>query len=96
MRSAKQDLVTGSCYYMEFMHREGGGADYLQIGVEIKDSSDASHSMKRPEVQKVQYSAAPTMDKFDIRVFWGTDHTVTAEFKVVLRYQDDEGSWKSC
>ena len=52
--------------------------------------------MKRPEVQKVQYSAAPTMDKFDIRVFWGTDHTVTAEFKVVLRYQDDEGSWKSC
>ena len=81
---------------MQFMHKEGGGADYLQVGVEIKDSSDTSHPMRRAEVQKIQYFAEPAMDKFDIRVYWGTDHTVTAEFKVQLKYQNKEGEWKTC
>lgn len=52
-RSAKYDLLTGSCYYMEFMHQEDKGNDYYQIGVEIKDNSDPDHTMKRPEVQKI-------------------------------------------
>lgn len=38
----------------------------------------------------------PTMDTFDIRLFWGPTHSATDGFKVILKYQDADQNWLSC
>lgn len=56
---------------MEFWHGESGNDDFLQLGVEIKQNTATSdHSRRRPEVQRVGFTAAPDMDTYEFRLSW--------------------------
>lgn len=80
LRSAKVDLVKDNYYYMEFWHAETGGADFLQLGIEIKDPAAANHLARRPEVQRVSVTAAPNMDTYEFNLNWPTPHDADGTF----------------
>ena len=67
----------------------------MQLGVEIRDPVSANHPMRRPEVQRVSFTAAPSMDTYEFRLSWPLPHAAST-FTIDFLYLDSaDETWKT-
>lgn len=55
-------------YYIEATHAEGGGNDFMSVGVEIEDSNGKAHHHAIKEIQDIEVTTDRTFEKFIIKV----------------------------